>query len=216
MPDKINNYVKDLLATSNNVVNANSNITTLSSTDNNNKVDIVSSGELTSNSQGQANNSVLGRLYQGTKGFFGINPKPKPASTAVAENTKIQKYIVDINDILDNYENPDQQEFLTHLQNAITIDKELKENEKKKLTELVNNAIAKSNSSIDTTIQDNSEHSVTMEGITKKPLMPGGDGKKSRRRRGGMKRVKQNKSKRIHAIVTRRRKQMKKAGTKRR
>jgi hypothetical protein len=41
-------------------------------------------------------------------------------------------------------------------------------------------------------------------------------GKKSRRRRGGMKKVKQNKTKRIHAIVTRRRKQMKKAGTKRR
>jgi hypothetical protein len=40
-------------------------------------------------------------------------------------------------------------------------------------------------------------------------------GKKSRRRRG-MKKVKQNKTKRIHAIVTRRRKQMKKAGTKRR
>lgn len=41
-------------------------------------------------------------------------------------------------------------------------------------------------------------------------------GKKSRRRRGGMKKVKQNKTKRIHAIITRRRKQMKKAGTKRR
>ena len=45
--------------------------------------------------------------------------------------------------------------------------------------------------------------------------IPSKGGKKSRRR-GGMKKVKQNKTKRIHAIVTRRRKQMKKAGTKRR
>jgi hypothetical protein len=126
------------------------------------------------------------------------------ASEEVVENPKIKRYETDINEILknnNNYSEDDQIKYLTALLNSITTDKQLSEAEKKKL-----------NISVKTAIEDAAPEEPADSNNTFANL----GGKKSRRRRGGMKKVKQNKTKRIHAILTRRRKQMKKAGTKRR
>ena len=215
LPDKIQKYVQELLAPSNIVVNAKPNIIQPSST--NSKVNIISnaalpknaspSGQLPSKSQVKANNSVLGRLYQGTKGFLGINSKPAQ-SVNITEPDNIK---ANPDQSVNRIEPDNIKANLAHvndLTNIITSAITLQQLQR------ISDYIVKSKLSEEEVAYLNKLIADKAESIPNIDRIDGG--KKSRRRRGGMKKVKQNKSKRIHAIVTRRRKQMKKAGTKRR